>query len=220
MLAQLSPAASTEFLALGTARVVTANTVLLHEGERSNHVLLLVNGCVKVTAAAQDGRVALLAIRVGGDLVGELGSLDDQPRSATVTTVGKVWLRVITQASFHEFLARRSDAALAISKSVATKLRWATRRRVDFSGCEVRVRLARVLVELAEGYGRTTSDGVVIGVSLTQPELAALVGAAEPTVHKALAALRHDEVLSTGYRRTTIRDYPALRAMAGVDLAS
>jgi hypothetical protein len=48
--------------------------------------------------------------------------------------------------------------------------------------------------------------GLVIGVDLTQPELAALTGSAEVTIHKALAELRRDELITTGYRRTTVLD--------------
>ena len=49
---------------------------------------------------------------------------------------------------------------------------------------------------------------------LTQPELAALVGAAEPTVHKALAKLRRRGLIVTGYRQMTVLDLAELRATA------
>ena len=130
-----------------------------------------------------------------------------------MTTVSVLRARVIAQSVFREFLSSDPAAALAISQSVTAKVRWATRRRVEFGGCEVKVRLARVLVELADSYGQVTPSGIQIGVAITQPELAALVGAAEPTVHRALAELRRRRVVVTGYRRTTINDYAALCAL-------
>jgi hypothetical protein len=54
-----------------------------------------------------------------------------------------------TQANFDEFLRTRPDAAAAVSRSVGAKLRWATQRRIDFSGYPVKTRVARVLLELA-----------------------------------------------------------------------
>lgn len=214
LLATLSSAAVAELVDLGTGHAFGPGKVLIHEGESSTHVYLLLGGLVKVTATTADGGFALLAIRAAGDLIGELAGLDGQPRSATVTTAGNVRARVIPQVAFNGFLNRHADAAVAVSRTVAGKLRWATRRRVDFSGRGVRARLTRVLVELASAYGEPTPTGVRIGVPLTQPELAALVGAAEPTVHQALAALRKDRVIETGYRSTTILDLPALRAVA------
>jgi CRP/FNR family transcriptional regulator, cyclic AMP receptor protein len=85
-----------------------------------------------------------------------------------------------------------------------------------FSGRDVRGCLARVLVELARSYGVRRGDLLHIGVSLTQPELAALVGAAEPTVHRALTEFRRDGVIETGYRRTVVRDWTTLRQAAGL----
>jgi CRP-like cAMP-binding protein len=188
----------------------------MREGKKSTHVVLLLDACVKVTAIGDEGHLALLAIRVGGDIVGELSSLDERPRSATITTAGPAVVRLITQAEFHAFLSDYPDAALALSRSVGAKLRSATKRRVDFGGSEAKVRLARVLAELASSYGEHDPAGVRIGVNLTQPEWAALVGAAEPTVHKCLADLRRSGVLSTGYRRLIVRDLAALRLIAGL----
>src|SRR5713226_7566089 len=115
-----------------------ACTILLAEGDRSTHLFLLVDGCVKVTAGNEDGHVALLAIRVGGDLVGELSCLDGHPRAATVTAAGHLVARTISQPQFHLFLRDHPFAALAVSASVGDKLRSATRRWVDFNGREAR----------------------------------------------------------------------------------
>ena len=216
LLAGLAPATQQAFLRLGNETRHNAHQVLLREGEQSTHAFLLVDGCVKVTTTTENGAVTLVAIRVGGEIVGELGSLDEQPRSATVTSAGQLRSRAISQGALREFLIAHPDAALQMSRTIGTKLRGATRRRTDFGSYDARVRLARALVELANRYGRPRPSGLEIGVALTQPELAALVGAAEPTVHKILAGLRHQGVLDTGYRSTTVRDIEALRTLAGL----
>jgi CRP/FNR family transcriptional regulator, cyclic AMP receptor protein len=213
-LAGLSVSARSAMLGLGVARDYGAGTILLREGERSSHVLVLVKGLVKVTATSPEGHLSLLAIRTAGDLIGELASMDDEPRIATVTSAGPVRARVVTQAEFRRFLTGHPDVALAVSTSVGVKLRWATRRRIDFGAHEVQVRLAKVLVELATTY--RTDEGEM-DIPLSQPELAALVGAAEPTVHRALAYLRKMDIVTTGYRRVVVRDRARLEAVADRD---
>jgi CRP-like cAMP-binding protein len=104
--------------------------------------------------------------------------------------------------------------ALAISRGVTDKLRSATARRVDFTGCDVATRFARVLLELVIRYGQQTRAGTVIRCPLTQTELAALVGAAEPTIQRVLRQLRADGVVTTGYRETTVLDITRLRRRA------
>ncbi|GII80618.1 Crp/Fnr family transcriptional regulator [Sphaerisporangium rufum] len=215
LLGGLGDAAREEFLGLGRPRQFTTGQTLIVEGDRSTDAYLLLDACVKVTAHTENGRVALLGIRVGGDLVGEFAALDGRPRAATVVAAGACLARVIPRQTFLAFLRRRPEAALAVNRAVVNKVRWTTRRRVELGTCSAITRLARVLVELACSYGEPKpGGGLVIGVSLTQPELAALVGAADPTVHKALTLLRRAGVLGTGYRRIVVHDLRRLQAYA------
>ncbi|WP_420034420.1 Crp/Fnr family transcriptional regulator [Streptomyces sp. cg28] len=217
LLGVLSPPARNELLELGTPAVFERGDVLLHEGGRDRHVVLLLSGFAKVTATVENGEISLLAVRVGGDTVGEMAAMDGSPRSATVTACGRVTARILQQADLHALLMRRPEIAMALTGIVSDRLRWANRRRLDFRGYSAKARLARLLVELATAYGRPGASGVVIGCRLTQPEMAALTGAAETTVHKGLRELRDEGLLDTGYRSTTVRDLTRLKDVA--DLA-
>lgn len=76
LLAHLSADARDDLLTLGAARRYRVRQVLMREGERTTHAILLRAGFVKVTAVADGGRNALIAIRMAGDLIGELGAID------------------------------------------------------------------------------------------------------------------------------------------------
>jgi len=214
LLARLPAASREALLELGTARKFAAGKILVQEGDLTSHVLVLLDGRVKVTATTPDGHVCLLAVRGGGDLIGELAAMDGSPRIATVTTAGPVMARLVTQADFRRFLTQHADVAFAVTGSVGAKLRSATRRWIDFDTREVRVRLARTLVELATNHGIPDGGRIKIDIALTQPELAALVGAAEPTVHRALAKLRGEKIVDTGYRRVFVCDRDQLAVVA------
>lgn len=211
----LGEAAREELLALGNPREYLPESVLMLEGDSTTEVMALVDGWVKVLGSTEDGGHALLSLRIGGNLVGEQAALDNSPRSATVISAGVTIVQVIGQQEFLRFLDRRPEAGVAVSRALSGKLRWATRRRVDFSGLPVMTRLARVLGELGRLYGRPGGDGVEFRYTLTQPELAAMVGASEPSVHKALRQLRKDGIVVTGYRQVVITDPEALDAIAG-----
>jgi CRP/FNR family cyclic AMP-dependent transcriptional regulator len=132
LLAHFSPAARIDVLSRGTLVELPPGTRFLRQGEMATEVFILVNGLVKVTADTADGESALLAIRVAGDAVGELASLDGLPRLASVTSAGLVRARRISGAEFGAFLQEHPQAAVAVSRSVSAKLRWATRRRIEF----------------------------------------------------------------------------------------
>lgn len=214
LLASLRDPSRQRLLALGAkCQYADPGRVLVREGDLTMVVFLLLAGTVKVTGATSEGD-ALLAIRVGGDLVGELTVLDGRPRLATVTTAGPVIARVIGQGEFTGLLTRDPELATAITRSVVDKLRSATSRRIDFASCDVTTRFARVLLDLAERYGEQTPEGRTIGCPLTQTELATLIGAGEPTVQRTLRQLKADGIVATGYRETTIIDMDRLRGCA------
>jgi CRP-like cAMP-binding protein len=190
--------------------------VLIREGDTTRFVVVLLDGVVKATGLTLDGKEALLAIRIGGDIVGEFSALDERPRSSTVTTCGTIVGRVIRQADFLAALRRDSLLAQEVNRSTVAKLRAANARRVDFTGYNAPTRLARVLRELAIRYGDRSGNRVVISWPLTQPELASLAAVAEPTAQKALRKLREGDVITTGYRSLTIVDFSALNRIAGV----
>ena len=214
LLAGLTDSARKRLFGIGAqVQFADSGRMLIREGDTTSTVFLLLAGMVKVSSRTETGE-ALLAVRVGGDMVGELAALDGRPRLATVTTAGPVIARVIGKAEFNAFLVRNPDVSLAITRGITDKLRSATARRIDFTGCLVATRFARVLLELAERYGRQTDHGLVIVCQLTQTELAALVGAAEPTIQRVLRQLRTDRVVANRYRQITVLDVATLRARA------
>ena len=214
LLGGLTGSAREQLLTLGAQTRYPADRLLIRQAESTTYVLILLDGVVKATGRTHDGRDALLAVRMGGDLVGEFAAVDGQPRSATVTTCGPVVARTVSRADFLDCMRRDPRIAHAVNASIVTKLRVANKHRVDFTGCDAATRLARVLHQIAMTYGEPAGEGAVIRWPITQPELATLSGAAEPTVHKALRRLRETGVVSTGYRTVRVEDLALLSSIA------
>jgi CRP/FNR family cyclic AMP-dependent transcriptional regulator len=200
--------------ATGVRRFFPAGRALLREGGQDSHVFLLIKGFVKATTAV-DGVETLLGIRVPGEVVGEIGALTGEPRTATVTACGPVSAGQVSRGDFEAFLRQRQDASALITGAMARQLRWANRRRVDFAAFPAHIRLARLLAEIAEVCGRPRPDGgVEIAVPLSQPDLASMIAIAQATVQKALHELRDRGLIATGYRRLVITDPAKLRHAA------
>ncbi|MBI3687122.1 MAG: Crp/Fnr family transcriptional regulator [Actinobacteria bacterium] len=213
-LAHLGPHARETLLGAGRPLRFSAHETLLREGEQSQHVLLIVSGRVKIVATAPNGYEAVLAIRGPGDLIGELACIDNMPRSATVAALGPVHTRIMPRVIFDDFLTDHPVAAKVLVRMVAWKLRCANRRRLEFSAYPVRLRLALVLLELEEWYGRSGHAGRDLDLALSQTDLAGLVGASIDSVSKAIRALSQARVIATGRRRVTILRLDELREIA------
>jgi CRP/FNR family transcriptional regulator, cyclic AMP receptor protein len=218
-LAQLAQAELDAVVEAGRLRRFGSGELMVEEGGLDSNVYLLLTPCAKVTAALPGAGEALLAVRVAGDVVGELAALDGGPRLATVRACsqGPLYTLMLTAGSFSELLDRNPRAARWLSGSMAAKLRSATRRRIDYSGFPPHVRLARVLVEMAEDHGyQPRGKDLVVGVNLTQVELGTLVGVAEVTAQRGLRRLRREGLVVTDERRPIIRDLAGLRKTAGL----
>jgi CRP/FNR family transcriptional regulator, cyclic AMP receptor protein len=212
LLAALSTREREALLALGHLRQFHGGEVLFNQGELSNFVVVIIDGYVKITAVSESGAESLIAIRTAGDIVGELAALDDRPRSATARAADAVLGRVILKPDLDRLLHDDYAIARALNQAVSAKLRESTRRRVDFRR-DTKSRLAQVLVELYHGSTSGRRDGTM-AIIVTQSELAGLIGASEPAVHKALRTLRDERIIDTGYGRLTIKNIHKLRRIA------
>ncbi|MCS0601735.1 Crp/Fnr family transcriptional regulator [Streptomyces sp. LP11] len=209
-----------ELLRLGTPITYPPHRALLEQGDDSRHVLLITSGVVKVVGKAESGYDMLLAVRLAGDMVGEMAAFEERPRSGTVIACGDVTARIIQVRALEAFLSRYPDAMRAVRHMLCARLRWANRRRIDFQAYDSLTRLARVLAELCQAYAQPVPGGDDrrrdLGVTLTQKELASLAGLKLNTAEKSLAALTAQGLVERSYRNITICDVPKLLEFAKV----
>ncbi|MFC8171001.1 Crp/Fnr family transcriptional regulator [Streptomyces sp. NPDC057242] len=212
-LGSLSEAAREELLSIGSPRQYPPGAKILAEGTPGDCLMLLKNGYVKVTRKRANGREALIAIRAGGDVVGEMAVIDDVPRSATVTAGADIDVHVVQRRAVQKFLDKHPETALQIVRLSNRRLRSANSWRSAFGEFPVQVRLARVLAELAENHGKSLGSHTLICVELTQAELGALIGSRERAVQKALERLRAEGVVRIKNREMAVLKPDRLRAI-------
>jgi CRP/FNR family transcriptional regulator, cyclic AMP receptor protein len=208
--ALLDEADRRDLLALGQPRRYPPGRVVIGQGERTDHVILITSGQVKVFHTTEDGREPVLGVRGPGDTVGELAALDADVggRGAAVVAMDAVEAQQISAAQFRDYLATHPSAATALLRMVVGRLRSADRRRVEYGGFETTSRLAHLLAELAaESATGDTSD---VEVHASQHELAAMIGASRESVARALARLRDEGLVASRRRGVVLLDVEAL----------
>ncbi|MEZ5261414.1 MAG: Crp/Fnr family transcriptional regulator [Acidimicrobiia bacterium] len=201
-----------DLLTLGAERRFMPGSFLLLEGDPSNHVLLLLEGQVKVYRVAPDGSRLLLAIRGPGDVLGELAALggQDAARGATVEALEPSRARVLSAVTFLDFLGQRPQACLALARNVRARLADAERMRVETVVHDATTRVARCLTDLAVRHGvRAEPDGPLM-LRISQEELAGWVGASRESVARAMRSLRNRKFVLTRYRQIQIIDLDGL----------
>ncbi|MCA1705769.1 MAG: cyclic nucleotide-binding domain-containing protein [Actinobacteria bacterium] len=130
-----------------------AGTSLFVEGARSDTVVIVVSGAMKVFSSAEDGTEVILAVRGPGALLGELAAIDGQPSSASVTSLESVEVLTMRLQDFTTFLQAHPQIMWLLLRIQTDRLRDADRKRIEFGVYDSLTRVARRLIEL-EGYAK------------------------------------------------------------------
>lgn len=229
LLARLGPASRRDLLALGTQFYCAPGKVLMRQGEKGDFVYLLrsrdttVSACVKIT----DDDRKLFAIRVSGDVIGEMGALEPGSlRTSTATACTATIAHCIPGYEFLAFLNAHADGWQTLCRTIADRLAWSDQRRLDFGRCPVHIRVARLLVQFAESHGRRIiiereEDRYLvrareITVQLSYEELGNLIGAGVHAVGLAMQMMREQGLVCLHNRHVAVLDLARLRNFAGL----
>jgi CRP/FNR family transcriptional regulator len=180
--------ATAELLASAmTTREVVRGHVVFEEGDTGDRLFIVLDGKVKISRAASDGRENLLAVLGPGEMFGELSLFDPGPRTATASAVTDSALASLDHDDLRPLLLGQPTVAVQLLGALAQRLRRTNEAMADLVFSDVPGRVAKALLDLAERFGDTETDGVRVRHDLTQEELAQLVGASRETVNKALS---------------------------------
>lgn len=183
----LEPAALERLAASMRARRFRRGEVIFHIGDPGDALFVIVSGDVKISLPSETGDEAILATLRPGDVFGELALLDGAPRSASATAIGPTETVVLPRDRFRELLASEAGFRDALLASIAGELRRLTHHVEELHFLDITGRLAARLIRLAEEGGTVLPDGAIqLRASLTQADLAAMVGCTRQSVNKLL----------------------------------
>jgi CRP-like cAMP-binding protein len=120
--------------------------------------------------------------------------LDGEPHSADAVAAEDCQLLILQREDFERFLEHHPRAAVRLLAVLSRRLRQTMRRQQEATLLDVSARLASALVQLAEDRGLPSpaaaddpGDGagaITVQGSLTQGELAAMIGVTRESVNK------------------------------------
>lgn len=170
-----------------TTRAVPRGHVVFREGDAGDRLFVILDGKVKITRAAADGRENVLSVLGPAEMFGELSLFDPGPRTATATAVTASTLASLDHDDLRPLLDTRPQLGSEFLRALAQRLRRTNDSMADLVFSDVPGRVAKALLELADKFGTPEGTATIVRHDLTQEELAQLVGASRETVNKALS---------------------------------
>jgi CRP/FNR family transcriptional regulator, cyclic AMP receptor protein len=187
---------------------------LFLEGQGGDRLYVVLDGKIKLTRAAADGRENLLSVLGPGEMFGELSLFDPRPRTSSASAITDATLAGLAHDALRAWLGNHPDVSIHMLRALARRLRRANDVVADLVFTDVPGRVAKNLLDLADRFGEQERDGLHVHHDLSQEELAQLVGASRETVNKALADFAARGWLQISARSVLILDTERLRRRA------
>jgi CRP/FNR family cyclic AMP-dependent transcriptional regulator len=211
--AALEPAFQRAVLASSRVRVLAAGNAVFHRGDPGDGVYCVLSGAVRFGAVASSGRETMVALAEPPEWFGEIALFDGGVRTHdawadVASTVLHVPLHHLTR-----MLASDPGAWRHMGRLLVRKLRVALALLEDMALEPPRVRLARCLINLFEGYGRRKAEPPY-RVRVSQERLGMMLSLSRQTVNELLRQMEQESIIQRERGGVRILDAARLREAA------
>ena len=181
---------------------VGRNETIIGAGDPTGSLYIVISGRLKVLMQDEQGREVILAILGSGEFFGEMGLLDDNPRSASVVTLEPCELLSISKSDFKRCLIENSDLSLMVMRGLVRRLREADRKIGSLALMDVYGRVARLLLEMAE----TVNGEKVVIKKMSKQDIAKMIGASREMVSRVMKDLELGGYIEVRGRSIVLRE--------------
>lgn len=166
-------------------RTFARGSSILKAGDNTASLYVVLQGKVQVLVSNRHGEEVILDILGPGDYFGEMGLIDDLPRSATVNARERCEILILSKRDFHESLKDNGKLAMALHRGLARRLRAANAKIGSLALLDVRGRIAKLLLDMAKA-----ENGALVVRGLTRQDIAKLVGASREMASRTISSLQ------------------------------
>lgn len=184
--------------------------IVFQEGTPALGVHCVYEGQLKLYKSGTQGRPQIIGLAKPGTMVGHRAVLTDKAHTFTAESLGEARVCYVDRATFKTLISENPSISDALLKKLAQDLDDAEDRLIDVVEQPVPVRLARLLMSLKDGYGRATSQGLRISLSLTREEMAEMIGTTQETTIRLLSQFRKKGLIRIDDKSITLLDLPQL----------
>ena len=179
---------------------------IFDKGDEGDRLLGVLGGQVRIYVMSSEGRELIMNVLMPGDVFGEISLIDGKPRSASAVAIGSTDLLHIRRTDFLAALKKNCDMALKFMEILCERVRWTSGLLEDASLLDLPSRMAKRLLNLAEGIGEKEKDGIRIGLKLSQTDLGNMLGVTREAVNKQLREWKKDGLVDMQEGQVVILD--------------
>lgn len=192
-------------------RYAAMQRVLSHKDD-SQDVYFIISGKVRITIYSLGGKEITFRDQGAGEMFGELGAIDGEPRSAHVMALEDSLLACMSRETFWEVLRGYPEVAEFTLKRLASLVRLLSERVFEFSTLAVRNRIHAELLRLARENAHDDNKAT-ISPSPTHADIASRIGTHREAVTREYHDLAQAGVIVQHRGQLVINDVARLETM-------
>lgn len=185
--------------------------ILFLEGDTMQTVYLIKQGKVKLSITNKDGNEKTVGYLGNNSIVGTSSLFNDAKYMFNATVISKSNLFKFDRDQFIQKVLKNDVLTQQILKIMSMRIRMLTAHVLDLSFHHSFHRLAKVLIEVSDTYGKPLPDGsIFIDFKITQREFSEIIGTTLVTVSNHLKKLIELGIIQKQQQHYIILDMPAL----------
>jgi CRP-like cAMP-binding protein len=201
-----SALASVEHAAI--RRAYDPEQVILIEGEPCSGLYIVESGWLKAVKIGLEGREQVLQTLGPGDVFNAISVFTDAPNQATVAALETSVVWMVQRETLLRLLDEQPVLARQVVKDLAGRVMHLVRMVEDLALRSVEARLARLLLEQADG------ESVQRRRWATQAEMSSRLGTVPDVLNRALRKLAEKEMIRVERHQIQILDKEGLKTIA------
>ncbi|MGH7054711.1 MAG: Crp/Fnr family transcriptional regulator [Stellaceae bacterium] len=180
------------------------------KGSPGRNMIAVLHGSVKIAAPSPGGREIGFNIIYAGEIFGEIAVIDGAERTASALAMEDSELLLLDRRDVLPLFERHPEICMMMMRILCQRLRRTSEQVEDVLFRSLEARLAKTLLQIAEGAGRSELRQPAAGFRLSQRELATLAGGSRESVNKQLQIWHKAGLIALGRGLIAIRDTAAL----------
>jgi CRP/FNR family transcriptional regulator, cyclic AMP receptor protein len=186
----LSPVQLEPLVAASRVREYKGGEYVLRAGDRADELYVVISGTIKESMPTADGYEYVAELLVPGGVFGEPGIFaTERTRIVDELVIVPATVLIMDRGILWDFLQTHPPVMLRLLEGFANQARESIEIMAGVALRRVRERVIFRLLERADTHGTPVSTGKRIEVSMSQSNLAGMVGASRENVNRAISAL-------------------------------
>ena len=160
--------------------------MIFQTGDKADKLFIVCSGRMKIYNYTIDGREQILYIYSKGDFVGAFNLMKEDEYKYNAVALEQTRISTLTKSKFDEIALKNPTITLKILEKAYERIRWAEDLITRLTTSNVDGKVANLLLDLIDDFGKITDEGIVLELSINREEMGSYTGISRETMTRKL----------------------------------